>query len=155
MNLQGKSVSTTAGGQPDEFLRRRQLALQSLVAMHCGNIEGWHTDCNVLCTVLCRSGVSYPLSRSRDDCLSGRDIDHTTLMFHAQCSPENDCVLGKVRPLPWFLPARRCTHVSDADLRRFRIYPADVFIDEFQRIAGGRDACGTLDQSWHSHLTRL
>src|SRR5438874_13360156 len=122
--------------------------------MHSFRRESGHADGNVLRAFI-GGGVLYPLSRMRDYCLPGRDIEGPAAMADPQAAPQHDGVLLKIRRLAGLFPACRTSHVGHADTALPGIQVAHIFINHLGQIARGLHASRTFNQCRQSDVLHL
>ena len=108
-----------------------QLAAENIIAVLSGQppltpiclvgiaVDGLHRECrqadrDVLGTTV-RRAVPDPLAWRRDDRLAGVDVDDAAFVFDPHGAFQHDRDLLELRPLAWFLPARRRHHARHAD----------------------------------------
>src|SRR4051812_31579873 len=120
-----------------------------LVAMHRLGRERGQADGNVLRTTRLRRAVADPLTRMRDDRLSGTDVEHATFMLDADQPVQDEGDLLELRALSRLQPAFGRHHARDADFRVAGVHATRELLDPLRLVAGGFDHGRLCDQCWH------
>src|SRR3954469_6606412 len=99
------------------------------VAMHGVGRERGQADGNVLRTTRLRRAVADPLTGTRDDRLSGADVEHAAVMLDADQPFQNDGDLLELRALSRLEPAFRRHHPRHADIRVAGVHATGELFD--------------------------
>src|SRR5579864_4216445 len=117
--------------------------------MHRLHRERRQTYCNVISSALFGRGVLNPLAFVRDHSLARAHIKRSAFVRDTQRSFQHNCEFLKLRSLPWLRPSLWASHMSDANARRLRVNPSDIFVDELRLVPRRLNGGWFCNECWH------
>src|SRR5688500_3946964 len=142
---------STNAGRPvlNSSIRKFVISTIASVPVHRVGRERRQADGHVLGTIRLRRAVANPLSRRRDDSLSGAYVEASAFVLHTHESAQHDGDLLELGPLSRLQPSGRRSHAGNTERAVAAVDAADELFDPLRFRPGGLHDRRSFDETGH------